>query len=149
MKKNLIWWGLTIIWCAFIFYMSSRTGDQSSLDSGWVSWALGSLLEFVTKRQDVQIPALLIRKAAHFFEYFVLGFLLYKSFHICSQPKARILRPAAAGIFYALTDEIHQFFVPGRAMQLTDVGIDALGVISAICIFHYFSGINTEGKKSA
>jgi len=129
--------------------MSSRTGDESSLDSRWVSLVLSNVLEFVTNRQDIQMPALLIRKAAHFLEYFVLGFLLYKSFNICSRSKAKVLKPAAVGVFYAMTDEVHQFFVPGRAMQLTDVGIDSLGVFSAICILYFFSEIKAKSKSPA
>ena len=43
------------------------------------------------------------------------------------------------GFFYAVSDEIHQYFVPGRAMQARDVLIDTAGVFLGICIVH---GIN-------
>ena len=39
------------------------------------------------------------------------------------------------GAFYAATDEIHQYFVPGRSARLFDVGIDSLGVMTGILIY--------------
>ena len=39
------------------------------------------------------------------------------------------------GAFYAATDEVHQYFVPGRSARVFDVGIDTLGVITGIIIF--------------
>jgi len=39
------------------------------------------------------------------------------------------------GILYAITDEIHQLFVPGRTSSPLDVGIDSLGIVTGIVIF--------------
>jgi len=36
---------------------------------------------------------------------------------------------------YALFDEIHQMFVPGRAFQLFDLSLDAVGIILGLGIF--------------
>lgn len=148
MKKNFIWWGLTILWCGVIFYMSAKTGDESSVDSGWAAQILNSVAEFLTGREDAEIPVLLIRKAAHYTEYFILGILLYMSFYNYKKPEAKILEPAAAGIFYAITDEVHQYFVPGRAMQAFDVAIDALGVLSSISLLFCISRIRAAAQKS-
>ena len=38
------------------------------------------------------------------------------------------------GLIYAITDEIHQAFVPGRGALLTDVILDSIGVITGIFI---------------
>ena len=38
------------------------------------------------------------------------------------------------GIVYATSDEIHQYFVPGRACMIEDVFIDTLGVILGILL---------------
>ena len=65
-----------------------------------------------------------LRKAAHVGEYAVLGALL-----------ARAVQPPTAlflGIAYALSDELHQSFVPGRAASLIDVAIDSVGVAVGI-----------------
>jgi len=35
---------------------------------------------------------------------------------------------------YACTDEIHQYFVPGRAFELVDIGLDTLGSVIAAAV---------------
>ncbi len=49
--------------------------------------------------------------------------------------KQKILGSLLFGAFYATTDEIHQYFVPGRSARLFDVGIDTLGVLTGILIY--------------
>jgi VanZ family protein len=44
------------------------------------------------------------------------------------------LIPLLIGFLYAVSDEIHQYFVPGRAMQARDVLIDTSGVLLGIWI---------------
>lgn len=44
------------------------------------------------------------------------------------------LIPLLIGFLYAVSDEIHQYFVPGRAMQARDVLIDTVGVLLGIWI---------------
>lgn len=44
------------------------------------------------------------------------------------------LIPLLIGFLYAVSDEIHQYFVPGRAMQARDVLIDTAGVLLGIWI---------------
>ena len=39
------------------------------------------------------------------------------------------------GVFYAATDEVHQYFVPGRSARLFDVGLDTIGVLTGIYIY--------------
>lgn len=45
---------------------------------------------------------------------------------------------------YALTDEIHQYFVPGRNASLLDVGFDFIGILFASLI--YFISIEFRKK---
>jgi hypothetical protein len=66
----------------------------------------------------------LIRKSAHFTEYGVLFWLLVRG------PMAR--RPylaLALCVGYALIDEGHQMFVPGRGASLYDVALDSSGAL--------------------
>ena len=63
----------------------------------------------------------MLRKIAHAAEYAVLGALLLRA----------LGRPGLAfalGVLYAVSDELHQTFVPGRAGSPLDVAIDAAGV---------------------
>lgn len=49
--------------------------------------------------------------------------------------KQKILVSLLFGTFYASTDELHQYFVPGRSARLFDVGLDTLGVLTGIYIY--------------
>ena len=46
----------------------------------------------------------------------------------------RILTSLIVGVLYASSDEIHQYFVPGRSARVFDVMIDSAGVCLGICI---------------
>ena len=60
----------------------------------------------------------------------------------------RILPVLAAGFLYAVSDEIHQTFVPGRSGEVGDVLIDTFGVLIGVCMvcifFLYGKGKNGE-----
>ncbi len=40
-----------------------------------------------------------------------------------------------AAVLYSVSDEIHQYFVPGRACRIFDVGVDSLGALTGILAF--------------
>ncbi len=76
-----------------------------------------------------------MRKIAHMVEYGILTFLLWRAIKNDKHPFYISLSWAVIfAIIYALTDEIHQGFVPTRHFSLYDVGIDAVGVILAALI---------------
>ena len=66
----------------------------------------------------------------HFVEYSVLGFLLFQSISVDG---LLIINPLHAtiliGTLFAISDEYHQSFVPGRQMSLMDIIFDSLGVL--------------------
>jgi VanZ family protein len=77
---------------------------------------------------------------AHFFEYVILGCLLYRWFSSTDRYRKRrsaLLMTILIGTIYAVSDEWHQSFVPGRDASPWDVLFDAAGngTGSAICPF--------------
>ena len=60
----------------------------------------------------------------HVLEYSVLGFLLLPATGRLRYP---VLIAIAIGGVYGITDELHQYFVPGRTCSLADVSCDCLG----------------------
>ena len=66
----------------------------------------------------------------HFAEYSILGFLLFRSI---TSDELLTFHPfygsLLIGISFAILDEFHQSFVPGRHMSSTDVLFDSLGII--------------------
>src|SRR5262249_32995897 len=70
----------------------------------------------------------MIRKLAHFTEYLVLGLLITRALR--DERGWRVehaLLAIALATVYAVSDEVHQHFVPGRTAAAGDVAIDAAG----------------------
>jgi VanZ family protein len=75
----------------------------------------------------------LIRKCAHFTEYFILSLLVLRGVR-AGRPGTRFawaLLVVAIVLAYASLDEYHQSFVPGRTAAVTDVLIDTSGGAAA------------------
>ena len=92
-------------------------------------------------RPDVNVLSLnyLIRKCAHFLAYLVLGIIvLFAMRRIGFSGKKGILWTLLICISYAITDELHQGFVPGRTPKLMDVVIDSSGALLGIGLFRLF-----------
>jgi VanZ family protein len=74
----------------------------------------------------------IIRKCAHFTEYFILSLLILRGIR-AGRPGTRLASALAAVAIvagYASLDELHQSFVPGRTAAVTDVLIDTSGGIA-------------------
>ena len=71
----------------------------------------------------------LLRKAAHFTEFTVLGLVLCR---LSGLLKKKIYVPILLGVAAACIDETIQMFVPGRGPALRDVLIDSCGVLSGV-----------------
>lgn len=111
---------------ALIFIFSHQSGGASSETSGFFARLLG-----IENPDAPIIFGLTIRKIAHITIYFVLGMFTYLALYGIK------LRPILAlGICYAyaVSDEIHQLFIPGRAGAFTDTLIDGIGFTLAIAI---------------
>lgn len=131
---------------SFIFWMSTETFSSQNT----FSW-LERLLRFFTLRfslQELISVHVLIRKAAHLMEYFVLGLLLFRMFRGNSPfPwKWQWSFFAVIGVaFWAAGDEFHQSFVSGRTASAIDMGIDTLGgILAQILIFLWHGGTAKE-----
>jgi len=99
-----------LLWAALIFVFSS----QAELP-----------------RVPVSVLDLVLKKAAHLAEYAVLAILLLRALAPVRSEATRgaFLAAWALAVIYAVTDEIHQAFVPGRSAAALDVLIDALGAM--------------------
>jgi len=107
--RVLVLWLPVVLWAAVIFAFSS-VPDLSTGLGGW---------------------DLVLRKLAHTAEYAILGALLLRATGLVGVA-------LALGVAYAVSDEFHQTFVPGRAGRPLDVAIDTLGLVCGIAIWHVF-----------
>lgn len=80
------------------------------------------------------LPMVIPDTAAHFVEYTILGALIALSV-VAFVPHGFTTRAAlltiAIGFGFALTDEFHQRFVPGRNAAFDDIAADTLGLVTA------------------
>ena len=116
MKLRFKWFAL-LAWMIIIFLFSAQTGEQSSESSGVVEQLL-SIFSFIPHEIFGIELQLIIRKGAHFTEYFILYGLMFNVL-IDYQPFKKALTLAILFVFlYACTDEFHQSFVPGSCLYL-------------------------------
>lgn len=123
----VLFWALTAATMVMIFMFSSDTGEESAQLSG------GLLAKIIIYIGNV-FSENTLRKLAHFTEFTALGLFtaggMYFSFNI-RKPYA----PLIPCVLYAVSDEIHQYFVPDRACRVLDVFIDSCGSLAGILIF--------------
>lgn len=139
---------LTILVMVFIFIQSALTADVSTQESNLIVLSVARLLD-----ADVDTVSFVVRKCAHGAEFLVLGILLFLTVKEWLLKRAGRTgsapdRLSAVGFFiawgigtaYAVSDEIHQLFVPGRSCELRDVLIDTAGVLIGAGVCRWVSG---------
>jgi VanZ family protein len=116
------------------------SGARSRFSARWLAVAIWMALIFGLSAQP-QLPTLpeplldlLLKKAGHFSAYAVLAALLWRAL----VPSRRVWATAwLLAVVYALSDEWHQSFVPGRHPSLWDVLVDGCGAVTALLIIWF------------
>lgn len=128
-----------------IFGFSSQDGENSG---GLSRNITNKILQLSNKYKDMgqeekekiaDRTERIIRKIAHFSIYTLVGLLLMgllSTYKI--KENWRIILSVLLGMIYAVSDEIHQSFIPGRTPQITDVYIDTLGVVLGVLLILLF-----------
>lgn len=133
---------LTVIWMIVIFLFSAQPAEESYRTSDLV-------LAFQSRYFDVffaQLTPVIIRKAAHMAEFGLLALLVLAVFSNVGQAFARFFArinryPASLVVtsLYAFTDELHQYFVPGRNATVMDWLFDTFGALAVLWIVYVIS----------
>ena len=74
------------------------------------------------------------RKLAHFAGYALLAALWWRALLTKVDHHRALGLALLIAVLYAGTDELHQTFVSGRSGRALDVGIDAAGALTAVCL---------------
>ena len=134
----IISWAAVLLWMLLIFHLSSQVASQSNQLSKGVTEVIIETVEKVAPERDFDIDTInhFVRKNAHFFAYLTLGILVLNAIRR-SKAGGVIALVAAFGIcvLFAISDEVHQLFVPGRGGQVKDVFIDSSGAIVGIGLY--------------
>jgi VanZ family protein len=122
LPRALSLWLPVVLWAGLIFTLSSIP----DLGTGLGAWDT------------------VLRKIAHPAEFAVLGFLLARAL-------GHDLAAFLLGAAYAVTDEVHQAFVPGRLGSVWDVLLDSVGVALGVLLLRRLRNYNlareTEGGR--
>ena len=131
MKPFLTLWLPVLLWMGFIFYLSSQPDLPHPKAFGL---------------ETVQDPM------AHFLEYAILTGLLYrtnlgKTTHPLHLPGPWLFSFGIA-FLYALSDELHQSFVPFRQASWLDVATDVAGSLGALVVLHLRQRAKHEPRQN-
>lgn len=149
-------WALVFLWLVLIFAFSAQSAEHSDFYSKKVTEIIIKIISLIdnvtidanrTNSLIIQLHSL-VRKFAHGWIYFVLGVLVVKAVIKTGVMgfRAHVLAVLFCGA-YAVTDEIHQLFVPGRSGQISDILIDTSGAILGMGVYWLFHFVNRHIKN--
>lgn len=138
-KSRVIFGLLTIAVMVCIFIFSCENADKSSDTSGTIVDLIINIfyknfndMTLAEQTEILDLISHIIRKTAHFVIYAALGFFVF----LTSGHKRMFCRETLWVLLfcglYAVSDEIHQYFVPGRACMIRDMLLDTCGSITGI-----------------
>lgn len=134
--KNKLKTVLFVIWILFIWSRSMRTAAQSSVESVTTT----SIVNYLMMIFGATLTEHIVRKAAHFVEFALLGFLGISAIN-------RFSVTAAICLTVGSIDEIIQRFFPGRSCQFSDVVLDFVGALAGIITYYFLRFIMTKVKR--
>lgn len=131
---------LVILWMLFIFIMSSYNSTESANQSGFIVNIISNILSI----NNTDTLNFIIRKIAHFTEYFILGLLTHNMIYNYNK---KTYISIIICILYAISDELHQLITPGRNYQIKDILIDSSGSILGIYLLFIYFKIRNLNKS--
>ena len=113
--RRWVRWGLALIWMALIFVLSAQPSLPYPPDA---------------------VVDVVLKKLAHVMEYGVLALMVWWALHPrdVALDARWFLAAFAVTVLYALSDEWHQTFVPGRHGNVYDWTVDLAGAGIALVV---------------
>jgi VanZ family protein len=126
MRRKVIAWGLAAAWMGLIFAVSSVTSDEMPAAPPPASYV------------------------AHFGEYAILAVLLSLALRTTAiRPGWAVVVAAAAASLYGASDELHQWFVPGRYSDPRDWATDTAGALAGALLTWWLGRRQPKWAKEA
>lgn len=143
-KKKYVLLSITLLWICFILYMSSKPAVESSAASSQI---VDLILKWLKLSESLEKSlTFVVRKGAHFTEYFILSALVTTTHGAFIERNYNYSFILLMGVLVALGDEFLQGFILGRSSEVRDVLIDFSGVSTFLCGFYIFNWYNKERK---
>ncbi len=130
MLKLIFRWGPAVLLMSFIFFMSAQPKDS-------------------TLMPDYGMYDLIVKKGAHLMCYALLALSFVRG--LCSDRPARRVDYVFAlllTVLYAISDEYHQTFVPGREGRWQDVLIDTTGASVALAALYAWKAHTAQSRPA-
>ncbi|MFB6088474.1 MAG: VanZ family protein [Candidatus Aenigmatarchaeota archaeon] len=109
-----------------------------------VFWVIVIIVLATIKQVPGGIEIPFLDKITHFFEFFVLSILLFKTFSVGEKIGNKACKTIVFGIFYSIIIETYQLFISWRHFSVYDIAINLLGTFLGVYILtnvtKYFSG---------
>jgi len=133
------WWP-ALLWASIIFTFSTDTFSSehtSRIIVPLIQWLFPSI-----SAESLDLAHHLVRKSAHFFEYFIFFLLLYHGIRATRRDRRPWHWTWALGAWfiaaaYSALDEIHQIFVPSRGPSAWDSLLDSTGALFALLVLFF------------
>lgn len=124
-------WGPVIVWMGIITLASSISNP------------------FVVVPEAVQTSNEIIGRIAHVLEFVMLGFLVNRAFYNPRISRAKLLSMSLVTcLAFAVFDELHQYFVPERAFELLDLGLDGVGIVLGVSLFLLLARVKLSSVRA-
>jgi hypothetical protein len=131
-----LWLLLTVAWCALI----AGTSSTVVLPHDFFAWVASRVFTNETAFRAFVVfwkfSWFVIVKGWHAAEFAILFAVLLLTLNrwVEPRPTRNIVVASVLCLLFAVSDEYHQTFVPGRGGTLSDVAIDGLGISTAALI---------------
>lgn len=114
-RKFFIAWVPAIVWMGVIFVLSS----QSTLP-----------------KFPRAVPDKFSEVGGHLTEYAILAVLCRRALQMAGRTRHPTLWAFVIAVLYGITDEWHQFYVPGRHSDPMDLLVDSIGAFLSLAVVH-------------
>ena len=150
--------GLIIMLYALIFQQSGMSAEVSGDVSRSVVESMVLMLEdtfsidlpFNDSPEQIERLNHFVRKSGHFFVYALMGLLVHSLALVWEQRgKGGLIVSWLVVIVMAAADEWHQYFIPGRSAQVSDVLLDAAGAIFGMLVLRLIHGLFVSRQNPA
>lgn len=127
MNKKYLWLTISLLYCVAIFI---TTASPTSTGGNTLT-----IIENIFQLSESQAVLfnVIFRKSVHLGAFGILAVLFYHSFE-----NRRFFIAWLTTTLYAVTDELHQAFLPDRTGSIIDVGIDSLGAFLALILIKIY-----------
>lgn len=140
-KKILLYFIPALIVTLIIFTLSSRDIETSNAESGQVTQTIANLFgsssdeaaDGQTPTMPLDILNLYIRSLAHVIEFGGLGLMIILGCLLAKLSQRHLIIVTLTwGAVVALSDELVQYFTPGRTCDILDMTKDVIGIVLAL-----------------